>query len=797
MDNHAPSAKRIKLSLEPGIEQPAVDITNSGHEIYKTEQSLPEKLMQNVDRIWMERGDWRDLSESDLKKSIESKDTEEDQIKTHENESDPPTQPTAAPTPGFDIVKLRESVLNKLFHAKSEIDVALDVINILATQSRPGAAVKDLVLPPGSLTATYVSKPKTTLKAQLEAVQLTLGLKRKQQKTASAYLKASASNLRKLVENENSFWEEALDLRRNHWLMQANSSHSTLGNAGAGPTYLVQYGFTDVGSDFNESSLGDLDRASTTDNEEGSAKMALSLPHSEPKKVVVYVSQRQMGSLGLNFDVFSEGILGMTTDPRSQSQKNSAGPFAFHSPSNKIQKQLLDAQATIFDAELFADILSEAQTFNSDIRMADDEMILTIGGQIDVSIKKVPGSTLTTEPKVERMTTQQMAGQTIELCLRLMLIQRHRFNIWKSRARILSSSRKVQHLLASIGEPSSVGTTAGVINPASHSANSVAPAAVTATTASAAGNPNASAGTSNSSATRSGRSQQAGLATSQRPNTRETLPEIPILSPVLSMSKFWVLFDRLRHVVYDIIDPLCGEGGIGLTVHFKTQNVLLQPKTNVNRTSYDIYPSYGDMGFCLTVSFLKGPSLQFILSQQGIITVVMPQNTVVLTQVSEFEALLLREITLMCLEIVCEECNAVICQSTPYLDSDSSSKLMFGWKVDEVEETIHGYVWWATQSKNSKDSHTWRAVQVRMVKTCVSGEMKSKPAYSLQFRMDPLVPTTTHQGAPKLVQSVMLARSFSQTEPNSQGCSLTFRERVRRLAISIIEMGYPENVPPK
>ncbi|KAL0076399.1 subunit 17 of mediator complex-domain-containing protein [Phycomyces blakesleeanus] len=657
MDNHAPLAKRIKLSLEPGIEQPAVDITNSGHEIYKTEQSLPEKLMQNVDRIWMERGDWRDLSESDLKKAIESKDTEEDQAQTHENEADQTTQPTLVPTPGFDIVKLRESVLNKLFHAKSEIDVALDVINILATQSRPGAAVKDLVLPPGSLTATYVSKPKTTLKAQLEAVQLTLGLKRKQQKTASAYLKASASNLRKLVENENSFWEEALDLRRNHWLMQANSSPPIPGMTGTGPTYLVQYGFTDVGSDFNESSLGDLDRASTAESEEGSAKMALSLPHSEPKKIVVHVSQRQMGSLGLNFDVFSE-----------------AGPFNFHSPSNQIQKQLLDAQATIFDAELFADILSEAQTFNSDIRMADDEMILTIGGQIDVSIKKVSGSILSTEPRVERVTTQQMAGQTIELCLRLMLIQRHRFNIWKSRARILSSSRKVQHLLASIGEPSSVGPAAvGSINAtSSHPVGSIVPAA--------------------------------------RPNTRETLPDIPVLSPVLSMSKFWVLFDRLRHVVYNTIDPLCGEGGIGLTVHFKTQNVLLQPKANVNHTSYDIYPSYGDMGFCLSVSFLKGPSLQFVLSQQGTITVVMPQNTVVLTQVSEFEALLLREITLMCLEIVCEECNAVVRQSGPYLDSDSSSKLMFGWKLDEVEETIHGYLWWATQSKSAKDSHVWRAV---------------------------------------------------------------------------------------
>lgn len=66
-------------------------------------------------------------------------------------------------------------------HAKSEIDVALDVINLLLAQNRPLGLSKDMVLPlpPGSLHATYVAKPKPTSKAQLEAAQLTLGLKLK------------------------------------------------------------------------------------------------------------------------------------------------------------------------------------------------------------------------------------------------------------------------------------------------------------------------------------------------------------------------------------------------------------------------------------------------------------------------------------------------------------------------------------------------------------------------------------------------------------------------------------------
>jgi hypothetical protein len=54
----------------------------------------------------------------------------------------------------------------------------LDVINILAA-SHHASTAKDLVLPAGSLSATYVTKPKSTMKAELEAVQLNLGLKRK------------------------------------------------------------------------------------------------------------------------------------------------------------------------------------------------------------------------------------------------------------------------------------------------------------------------------------------------------------------------------------------------------------------------------------------------------------------------------------------------------------------------------------------------------------------------------------------------------------------------------------------
>lgn len=67
--------------------------------------------MQRVDRIWFERGDWRSLSEDSLEKSLHSQSDDTDTKETTHAEQ--PT-PLDQPPPGFDVMKLRESVVNKL-----------------------------------------------------------------------------------------------------------------------------------------------------------------------------------------------------------------------------------------------------------------------------------------------------------------------------------------------------------------------------------------------------------------------------------------------------------------------------------------------------------------------------------------------------------------------------------------------------------------------------------------------------------------------------------------------------------
>jgi hypothetical protein len=74
--------------------------------------------MQTVDRVWFERGDWKDITEASLeasmKKQQEDSTDEKDEKKDTELASKDESQLAAAAPPGLDIMKLRESVINKL-----------------------------------------------------------------------------------------------------------------------------------------------------------------------------------------------------------------------------------------------------------------------------------------------------------------------------------------------------------------------------------------------------------------------------------------------------------------------------------------------------------------------------------------------------------------------------------------------------------------------------------------------------------------------------------------------------------
>lgn len=69
--------------------------------------------MQSVDRIWFERGEWKDISEKSLLQSISNEEEKENNLES-DDETDENAFITNNLPPGYDIGKLRESVINKL-----------------------------------------------------------------------------------------------------------------------------------------------------------------------------------------------------------------------------------------------------------------------------------------------------------------------------------------------------------------------------------------------------------------------------------------------------------------------------------------------------------------------------------------------------------------------------------------------------------------------------------------------------------------------------------------------------------
>lgn len=270
---------------------------------------------------------------------------------------------------------------------------------------------------------------------------------------------------------------------------------------------------------------------------------------------------------------------------------------------------------------------------NSNVRFPDDEIVINIDGQIDLSILKVNSSSLLNEiQKENEITTQQIISRTIDLSFRLLLIQHQKYNVWRQRAKILSSNHKIHQLLLLQNESianSSVATppvnsnqnnnnsnsnnpnipnvnnnnnnvnnnsTSNLINTSNNSNTNntmIAPTNATAL--------NSSTSTTTSTTSFVQRARTKLVSHSQL--SRDLPKEISILLPIMSLTRFWVQFDRVRHVVHSIIYPFTG--GLSISVHFKFSDLLMSTPSKSNIT-YNSYPGNSEIALSLGISILKG-----------------------------------------------------------------------------------------------------------------------------------------------------------------------------------------------
>ncbi|KAG0310068.1 hypothetical protein BGZ99_000684 [Dissophora globulifera] len=325
--------KRIKLFVERSIERLPFDITQKAEEIYLPDGDPAEKLKRKIKTIADIAGDNYDQYTENVSSASDSKRSDNDDSAQAATEQDKAVSTTAVATIAPSAaaaaaantrITSPQAIYAKLWHAQSEIGLALDVLNIIISSyqmnngpgggnissggmigSGGGAGTMSTLtnnnapptaLPPGSLKCEYVPRTPQTLSALISNEKMALGGKKHQLRNAADILMQGATKLKKVMADESQFWQGALTLRKNNWCIVSGRTgagqqqllhHHHVSRIANGSQLFVQYGFRDVGSLFGERAYAELVRnQSSLDSETGRAKsIELHIPNKTGKLI--------------------------------------------------------------------------------------------------------------------------------------------------------------------------------------------------------------------------------------------------------------------------------------------------------------------------------------------------------------------------------------------------------------------------------------------------------------------------------------------------------------------------------
>ena len=127
-----------------------------------------------------------------------------------------------------------------------EMSQARDLLNLLLYTTPTAQKPPNSELPPASLTATTATKPPQILSVQAFNAQLAIGGKDLALRKAASLFKAAADRMDKGRAASESYWVDALKIRRNNWgLLPAPLPPGSATGKGADRSskdFLISYG---------------------------------------------------------------------------------------------------------------------------------------------------------------------------------------------------------------------------------------------------------------------------------------------------------------------------------------------------------------------------------------------------------------------------------------------------------------------------------------------------------------------------------------------------------------------------
>ncbi|KAG0212395.1 RNA polymerase II mediator complex subunit [Mortierella sp. GBA30] len=617
------SDKRIKLFLERSVDRLPFDITQKAEEIYLPDGDPAEKLKRKIKAITDAAGDSYDQFTDNIVASEEQQQEPEQQVQERlpvalpTDEANAPaseshvdtnsalisTTTNAAATAAANArISSPQGIYIKLWHAQSEIGMALDALNIILSsyQSVSGAISVGSVaalpnpnapptaLPPGSLKCEYVPRPQLPLSTQIANEKMALGGKKHHLRSAADILIQGARKLKKVMADEDQFWAGALRLRKNNWCIVS-------AKAGAGPGLqhhqhqhlFVHYGFRDVGSLYPERAYAELVRNPTTsDSGEGGRLKSIQLHIPNKTDNVVVMSLVWQG----------EPHIQVSRAPKSKNK------YSLHS-------QLLAAQNTLFDAEIFHELINEARTMVNSVSIVNNEIFLPINDELELKIAyrspmpehtgssflALPSSTVLSNTKAKCL---EETADILRYAMQLIQHRRHRQNIKERSDSFFKSSRP------------GGGRTAGSF----------------------------------------GQIQQT---LQQRPTH--------MLSMILQSLQYYTFSKRIREVLDRVTKNLRQGWWEPISVH--SVDIKSPPSTSTSSSSFAGSAPYYGMGSSVSIKMgSKAPALRFVLRSHPApcaVLQVADRPSVPIMHITQFEQLLEEELAARAIGRICEAVNSI------------------------------------------------------------------------------------------------------------------------------------------
>ncbi|KAL4784107.1 mediator of RNA polymerase II transcription subunit 17 [Aspergillus varians] len=355
----------------------------------------PDSLPRDIAQINAQWGSFRELNETSLREKIEA-DKHKD-LWEEEDDGDKGVVDLDALERKDQLYKRRAEIIQFALQAHMEASFALDFVSLLLSKNNPRQAEMSMspflktAAPLGSLNAEVVNPPPRPDSALKDIKSVSRGWRLQNFNSAASKLLNAGSRLETEVNSETKYWNEVLAVKEKGWkVCRLPREGQALG---------VQYGFMEATPIFRDRGLAALRRA-----DDGSLLLDKGLIPVKAQGVRVRVKH-------------GDRIVGCSKVCRPL-------PGA-----EEIENRILQARDTVFEEELFHEVMREARILGSQGVTTRQNLVQVPVSEEEEILLDLVDWDQDRDPEAAVSSEQDVFADAIAHSIRILLTYAHRQNL--------------------------------------------------------------------------------------------------------------------------------------------------------------------------------------------------------------------------------------------------------------------------------------------------------------------------------------------------------------------------------